>query len=42
MAALAGCGVDNVLVEVDGEELPIMDGSAQEFVDIISRAGIKI
>ena len=41
MAALAGCGVDNVLVDVDGEELPIMDGSAQEFVDIISRAGIK-
>ena len=41
MAALAGCGVDNVLVDVDGEELPIMDGSAQEFVEIISRAGIK-
>ena len=32
MAALAGCGVHNAVVEVDGEELPILDGSAAPFV----------
>lgn len=40
MAAFAGCGVDNALVELDGPEIPIMDGSAQPFVDEILRAGI--
>ena len=39
MAALAGCGVDNALIEVDGPELPIMDGSAEDFVFGILRAG---
>jgi UDP-3-O-[3-hydroxymyristoyl] N-acetylglucosamine deacetylase len=40
MAALSGCGVDNVLVEVSGPELPIMDGSAEAFVFLIECAGI--
>lgn len=40
LAALYALGVDNALVEVDGPEVPIMDGSAQEFVAAIDRAGI--
>jgi UDP-3-O-[3-hydroxymyristoyl] N-acetylglucosamine deacetylase len=40
MAALAGCGVDNAVVELDGPEVPIMDGSAAPFVSMIERAGI--
>ena len=39
MAALAICEIDNVLVEVGGPELPIMDGSAQPFVFLIECAG---
>lgn len=41
MAALAGCGIDNAVVEVDGPEMPIMDGSSQPFVEAIDRAGIE-
>jgi UDP-3-O-[3-hydroxymyristoyl] N-acetylglucosamine deacetylase len=40
LAALAGCGVDNAVVEVDGPEVPIMDGSAAAFVAAIDQAGI--
>src|SRR5579863_1942230 len=40
LAALHGLGVDNVVVEVDGPEVPIMDGSAAPFVAAIDRAGI--
>jgi UDP-3-O-[3-hydroxymyristoyl] N-acetylglucosamine deacetylase len=40
MAALSGCGVDNLYVEVEGGELPIMDGSAAPFVFLIECAGI--
>lgn len=40
MAAFAGCGVDNAVVEIDGPEVPIMDGSAQPFVFLIECAGI--
>lgn len=40
MAALAGCGLDNVLVEVNGPELPIMDGSSEPFVFLIDCAGM--
>jgi len=40
MAALAGLGVDNVLVEIDGPEVPIMDGSSAHFVEAIDEAGI--
>ncbi len=39
MAALAGMGIDNALVEVDGPELPILDGSAAHFVFLIDCAG---
>ena len=40
MAALAGCGVHNVLIEVDGPEFPILDGSAVPFVREILSAGV--
>lgn len=40
MAALAGCGVDNAEVHVDGPEVPIMDGSSAPFVEMIERAGL--
>ena len=40
MAALAGCEVDNVLVELDSAEVPIMDGSAAPFVFLIECAGL--
>jgi UDP-3-O-[3-hydroxymyristoyl] N-acetylglucosamine deacetylase len=41
MSALAGLGVDNVLVEVDGPEMPILDGSSRLFVDAIDQVGLK-
>jgi UDP-3-O-[3-hydroxymyristoyl] N-acetylglucosamine deacetylase len=40
LAALRGLGVDNVLIELDGPEAPIMDGSAAPFVDAIDQVGI--
>ncbi len=40
MAALFGLGVDNAVVEVDGPEVPIMDGSAAPFVAAIDQAGV--
>ena len=39
MAALNALGVDNAVVEVDGPEMPIMEGSSQPFVDLLDRAG---
>ena len=41
MAALFGEGVDNVLVEIDSSEVPILDGSASEFVEAIRNVGLK-
>ncbi len=41
MAALSGLGVDNVEIEVDGPEVPIMDGSSAVFVAAIDRIGLK-
>jgi UDP-3-O-[3-hydroxymyristoyl] N-acetylglucosamine deacetylase len=41
MSAFAALGVDNAVVELDGPELPIMDGSAEPFVRLIDRAGVK-
>lgn len=41
LAALAGLQIDNVLIELDGPETPIMDGSAQPFVDVLLKAGIQ-
>lgn len=41
MAALSGLGVDNVFVEVNGPEIPVMDGSSQVFVEAIEAVGLK-
>ena len=41
MSALWGLAIDNVRVELSGEEVPIMDGSAQPFVEMIQGAGIR-
>lgn len=41
MAALVGLGVDNVLIEISGPEVPILDGSSREFMDAIESAGIE-
>ncbi len=40
MAALRGCCIDNVIVEIDGPEVPAMDGSAMPFVEMIEDIGI--
>src|SRR4030088_1529766 len=40
LAALRGMGVDNAVIEIDGPEVPIMDGSASAFVAPIHQAGI--
>ena len=42
MAALAGCGVHNALIEVDGPEVPILDGSAHPFVEGLMRVGLQV
>ncbi len=42
MGALFGLGIDNALIEIDNEEVPILDGSAKEFIEKIKLAGIKI
>jgi UDP-3-O-[3-hydroxymyristoyl] N-acetylglucosamine deacetylase len=41
LAALMGMGIDNAIVELDNLELPILDGSAQPFVEMVLRAGIR-
>jgi len=41
MAALCGLGIDNILIDLNSEELPIMDGSSREFLKLIERAGVK-
>jgi UDP-3-O-[3-hydroxymyristoyl] N-acetylglucosamine deacetylase len=41
MAALVGCGIHNALIEVDGPEVPIMDGSSSRFVHEILMAGVQ-
>ena len=40
LAALAGCGIDNACIEVEGPEVPIADGSAEAFVSLVREAGI--
>ena len=42
MGALFGLGIDNALIEIDNEEVPILDGSAKNFIEKIISAGIKI
>lgn len=39
MAALAGCQIHNAVIEIDGPEVPIMDGSSSDFVDMFEEAG---
>jgi len=41
LSAFIGTGIDNALVELDNLELPILDGSASPFVDLIKKAGIR-
>lgn len=40
LAALGACGVDNIRIELNGEEVPLLDGSAQPWVEAINQAGI--
>ena len=40
LAALVGCNLDNVIIELNASELPIMDGSSKYFVEAIEKAGI--
>ena len=42
MGALFGLGVDNALIEIDNEEVPILDGSAKEFIEKILSVGLKM
>ena len=41
MGALYGLGIDNALIEIDNQEVPILDGSAKQFVEAIVKTGIK-
>jgi UDP-3-O-[3-hydroxymyristoyl] N-acetylglucosamine deacetylase len=41
LSALVGVGVDNAIIELDNLELPILDGSAQPFVEMIQQAGLR-
>jgi UDP-3-O-[3-hydroxymyristoyl] N-acetylglucosamine deacetylase len=41
LAALYSCGVDNVYVELDALELPILDGSSQPYIDLLAQAGTR-
>jgi len=42
MGALFGLGIDNVLIEIDNEEVPILDGSAKEFIEKILESGFDL
>ena len=42
MSAFSGMGVDNAMVEVDAPEVPIMDGSARPFVDLLKDVGTRV
>jgi UDP-3-O-[3-hydroxymyristoyl] N-acetylglucosamine deacetylase len=41
LAALYSCGIDNVIVDIDSMEIPILDGSAEPFMQMIDRAGLR-
>ena len=41
MAAFLGLGIDNAVVELDSQEVPILDGSARDFVKILKETGLK-
>ena len=40
LSALRGAGVDNCFIDLDNIEIPIMDGSSEDFIDLINRAGV--
>ena len=40
MSAFYACGIDNIIVEIEGHEIPILDGSARPFIEKITAAGI--
>ena len=40
LAAISGLGIDNLVIEMDGSEVPILDGSSTELIDIILKGGI--
>ena len=42
MGALFGLGIDNALIEIDNDEVPILDGSAKDFIDEIIKSGLQI
>lgn len=42
MAAIWGCGIDNIFIEISGPEVPIMDGSSEPFVFLLECAGIAV
>jgi len=42
MGALFGLGIDNAMVEIDNEEVPILDGSAKNFIEKIIKSGLKV
>ena len=42
MAALAACGIDNVVIEVDGPEIPVLDGSAEPWLFLLDCAGVVV
>ena len=41
LAAVAGLSIDNIIIELDGQEIPILDGSAKTFLDKLLEAGIE-
>lgn len=41
LSALTGLGIDNCLIEIDSQEMPIMDGSAKPFMEVLKKAGVK-
>lgn len=41
LAALYSCGIDNVYIELDGLELPILDGSSKPFIDLLAKTGTR-
>jgi UDP-3-O-[3-hydroxymyristoyl] N-acetylglucosamine deacetylase len=41
LAAIYSCGIDNVYVDIDGIELPILDGSAEPFMQMLDQAGVR-
>ena len=41
MAAIVGLEIDNILIQIDGEEIPILDGSSKEFIKCLEKCEVK-